>query len=209
MRRAVVLLFALAACREEAHPRHAPAEPPVASPNAIPDAPVNGTLHGTQFVLREARYVVDRRVGYQHTDLVLSAGTAGAPCGPIEPAHATSVWLRLEGEPLARAAEVRLAPGDPGPWSVHYQIWDDDHWLGVGEGGALLAIREPGPDGHLSGGLAVCFSDDKRSCVSGSFDAQSCPPSIDQPVRGALPVEAIPARYRLVMFDAGVREGGP
>lgn len=199
----------LAACRDEGHrTSHKPVEPPVASVNAIPDAPLNGTLRGAQFVLRDARYIVDRRVGYAHTDIKLSAGKADSPCGPISPAHAASVWLRLEGEPVTGAKEFRLAPGDPGPWSVHYQLFEDERWTGIGEGSALVSIREPGPDGRLSGGLGVCFSDDRQSCVSGSFEAQSCPMSIDQPVRGALPAEAIPARYRLQMLDAGFAPDG-
>jgi hypothetical protein len=199
------VLVMVAACRDEAHrTSHKAVEPPVVSANAIPDAPVNGILRGVPFVLRDARYVVDRRVGYAHTDIKLSAGKADSPCGPIAGAHPASVWLRLEGEPITGSKELRLNPGDTGPWSVHYQIFDADGWIGVGEGSAIVSIREPGPDGRLSGGLAVCFADDRKSCVSGSFDAQSCPPSIDQPVRGAVPVEAIPPRYRLKMLDAGV-----
>lgn len=206
---ALIALAALAvplftACREEAHrSSHPPVAPPVSDAISIPDAPVSGTLHGTQFVVRDARYIVDRRVGYVHTDIKLSAGKAETPCGPILPAHAASVWLRLEGERLSGANELRLAPGDAGPWSIHYQVFEDERWFGVGDGSAIVSIREPGAEGRLSGGIGVCFPDDRKSCVSGSFEAQSCPPSIDQPVRGALPAEAVPPRYRLQLLDAG------
>jgi hypothetical protein len=210
--------LSLTACRAESHRgSHAPVEAPVSAANAIPDAPLNGTLHGTQFVLRDARYVVDRRVGFAHTDLKLSAGKAESPCGPIAPARAASVWLRLEGEPLVGATEFKVNPagevsstaptgGDAGAarsWSVHYQVFEDERWTGVGEGSAVVSIRELGPDGRLSGGLAVCFSDDRKSCVSGSFDAQSCPPTIDQPVRGALPAESPPPQFKLQLLDTG------
>ena len=63
-------------------------------------------------------------------------------------------------------------------------------------------MHEPGPDGRVTGGLAVCFADDLKSCVSGSFDAQSCPSSLDAAVRGAMPPEAIPEKYRLQMLQA-------
>ena len=196
-------LGALTSCRDEVlRPSPHPVEPPVASPSAIPDAPVNGTVHGAQFVVRDARYVVDRRVGFAHTDIKLSAGKSENPCGPIAPAHATSVWLRLDGEPQLGSKDFKIAPGDQGGWSVHYQAFDEA-WMGVGEGAAVVTLREPGPDGRLSGGIAVCFVDDKKSCVSGSFEALSCPPTIDQPVRGAVQAEAIPPKYRLRMFDAG------
>jgi hypothetical protein len=176
--------------------------------NAIPDAPVNGTLRGIPFVVRDARYVVDRRVGYAHTDIKLSAGKSESACGPISPARAASVWLRLEGEPMTGGAEFRLAPGDRGSWSVHYQVFEGDRWSGIGEGSALVSLREPGPDGRLSGGIGVCFSDDRKSCVSGSFVAQSCPTNFDLPVRGALPSEAIPPRFRLQVLDAGFARDG-
>jgi hypothetical protein len=201
---AAAVAVGLLGCRSESHrapPR--PVEPPVAQASAIPDAPLNGTLHGVQFVLRDARYIVDRRVGYAHTDIKLSAAKSETPCGPTVPARAASVWLRLQGEPLTGAKEIRLAPGEESPWSVHYQVFEDERWFGVGEGSAVVSIRELGPDGRLSGGIAVCFSDDKKSCVSGSFDAQSCPTSLDQPVRGAVPAEATPPNFRLQMFDAG------
>jgi hypothetical protein len=51
--------------------------------------------------------------------------------------------------------------------------------------------------------IAVIGTTKAGSCVSGSFVAENCPTTIDQPVRGAAPPEAIPARYR-----AAVRSGG-
>jgi hypothetical protein len=199
-----LVAIAVAACRPESHaPQAKVVEPPVASPNAIPDAPVTGTLHGLPFELRDARYVVDKRVGYEHTDIKLSAGKSESACGSIAPANSPSVWLRLEGAAPIETKDMRLAPDARSVWSVHYQVFDGDQWTGVGDGTAVLSIREAGPDGRVSGGLAVCFPDDAKSCVSGSFEAQSCPPSIDQPVRGTPPPESIPEKYRLRMIDAG------
>jgi hypothetical protein len=90
---------------------------------------------------------------------------------------------------------VRTGPGRTGTWRVYYQVYDGETWSGAGDGSALVSLQEPGPDGRLTGGLAVCFPDDAKSCVSGSFDAVSCPPSIDQPVRGTPPPEAVPPQY--------------
>ncbi|MGO8997894.1 MAG: hypothetical protein ACLQVI_31630 [Polyangiaceae bacterium] len=210
MKRQLRLLAAmalLAACRPESHVEvHPRVEPPVDSPNAIPDAPVSGTVRGAPFAVRDARYVVDRRVGYAHTDLLLSAGRAESPCGPISPARATSVWLRLDGDDKIEPKDVRIGATGEGPWSVHYQVFDGETWTGTGEGGAILSIRDATADGRLSGGLAACFSDDKKSCVSGSFDAVSCPMTIDQPVRGTVAPEEVPTKY--LQAVRGAADGG-
>ena len=200
----LVAVLALVACRDEVHATPAkPVLPPVTSPQSIPEAPVTGRIHGTPFAMRDARYVVDRRVAYAHTDILLSAGAAESACVPVSPATSTAVWLRLEGPGKIETADVRTGPGKEGTWSVHYQVFDGERWLGAGEGSALVSLHEPGPDGKLSGGIAVCFSDDDKSCVSGSFDAVGCPPSIDQPVRGTPPPEAIPPQYLQRVTAAG------
>ncbi len=49
----------------------------------------------------------------------------------------------------------------------------------------------------------MCFPDETKSCVSGSFDAVACPASIDQPVRGTPPAEAIPPAYLKRVLEAG------
>jgi len=191
-----VAALTLIACRDEAHPAAAkPVEPPVTSPESIPEAPVTGRIHGAPFAMRDARYVVDHRVGYAHTDVLLSTGTAESACAPVSPAQSTTVWLRLEGPGTIETVNARVGPGKAGSWSVHYQVFEGGTWIGAGDGSALVSLHEPGPDGRLSGGLAVCFADDARSCVSGSFDAVRCLPRIDQPVRGTPPPEAVPSQY--------------
>lgn len=209
----VVLAGSLLACREETKaPPQKPADPPVSTPSAIPDAPVSGTIHGTPFVARDMRYVVDDRIGYAHIDLKLSTGKAAEACGPIAPERATSVWLRLEGVHKLVPKDLHLRPdtaqNPDEDWSVHYQIFEEDssggHWIGLTTKNALLSIHGVSPDGHLSGGLAVCFGDESNSCVSGSFDATSCPWRIDQPVRGTPPPESIPKEYlERMLLDAG------
>jgi len=137
MKRQLRLLAAmalLAACRPESHVEvHPRVEPPVDSPNAIPDAPVSGTVRGAPFAVRDARYVVDRRVGYAHTDLLLSAGRAESPCGPISPARATSVWLRLDGDDKIEPKDVRIGATGEGPFDglLHGQIGQRGEHHGV------------------------------------------------------------------------------
>jgi hypothetical protein len=204
MQHVIAALVVLVSCRQELRSgTKQPVEPPVASPNAIPDAPVSGTLRGAQFVIRDARYVIDRRIGYAHTDIRLSSGKASSDCGPLTPPNESTVWLRLDGDGKLESKEFQLGPDSKGPWSVHYEVFGPDGWMGISGGSAVVQMFEPGPDGHLSGRLAVCFSDGTKSCVSGSFDARPCPWTIDQPVRGTMPPETIPEKYRSKMLDAG------
>jgi hypothetical protein len=202
MRRFVIVVM-LVACRADTKaPEQKPADPPVSTETAIPDAPVSGTIHGAPFVARDMRYVVDDRIGYAHIDVKLSTGKAEDACGAITPKRPASVWMRIDGK-------QDLAKTKPEDWSVHYQIFEDDvsggHWVGLTAQKSLLVIRGVSPDGKLSGGLAVCFGDESNSCVSGSFDAVSCPPVIDQPVRGTPPPESVPKEYLERMFV----DGGP
>ncbi|MFO0757719.1 MAG: hypothetical protein U0359_14575 [Byssovorax sp.] len=201
MNRATLLLPALAAllfsCKPEAHVTHRDAiEPPVAAADAIPDAPVNGSIRGVPFTIRDARYIADHREGYARVDIKLSAGKAEASCDDVKPNDSTSVWLRLEGKDELVSQNIELRPGKESPWSVHYQVKADGEWIGNGDGSAVIALHAAGADGKLSGGIAVCFADGMKSCVSGSFDAEPCPSRIDAPVRGAQPPEAIPEKYR-------------
>lgn len=201
-----------------------PVAPPVDSFESIPDAPLSGILRGTAFTVHDARYHIDRRLGYAHTDIVLSLGTAESPCGELKPKGASSVWLRLDGKGAVDRGQLRIDPRTPGPWTVHYQLREENRWLGNGDGAALLNVRSIGMDGKIAGDLAVCFGDGKKSCVKGSFEARSCPTSIDEPVRGALPAEDVEGKLPKpkpveaadagapadagAASDAGARDGG-
>jgi hypothetical protein len=198
--RRAFLALALVACRADtvAPPQKA-VDPPVSSPDAIPDAPVTGTVRGAPFVARDMRYIVDDRVGYAHTDIKLSVGKADVACGAIS-TNVTSVWLRRE-------SADKLGADGGAAWSVHYQVFERGKWIGLVAKSALVSIRGVSADGRLSGGLAVCFGDESNSCVSGSFEAVSCPPNVDQPVRGTPPPESIPRQYlERLLTDAGVHD---
>jgi hypothetical protein len=148
-----VALLCLPACRDESHATPAkPLEPPMLTPESIPEAPVTGRIHGAPFAMRDARYVVDRRVAYAHTDILLSSGTAESACAPVTPAQSTSVWLRLDGPGKIETANARIGPGQPATWSVHYQVFDGAAWIGAGEGSALLSLHEPGTRWQAVGG---------------------------------------------------------
>ncbi|MBI4702680.1 MAG: hypothetical protein HY744_16280 [Deltaproteobacteria bacterium] len=179
----VVWAIALAACDEPA-PSSPPLEavavaPPCTSAEAIPDAPVAGTLRGVPFAARDMRYEIVRRPGGkgggpERVDIKLSAAPASAPCGP-RAADAPSVWIRLEGVRLAPQELRRRADGEQASWSVHYQAREQGRWVGNGSGAALLVLRAVRPDYLVEGDLAVCFADGMGSCVSGSFSARYCP----------------------------------
>jgi hypothetical protein len=196
-RAAWIGLVVVAGCRD---PLPAPSavnvEPPMGSIDGIPTAPVNGTLHGLVFVARDARYIVDRRDGYAHTDIKLSASALEAPCAPFRPDTTSSLWIRIDGPSPLETRDLRVGPGLGRPYSVHYQVHDGERWIGVGNGSALLSLHAPGPDGHVAGAIAVCFPDRDKSCVSGSFDAVSCPSRLDLPARGAPPIEREPPPTR-------------
>lgn len=195
--RAIVLgALLLSACRKQESRPQLAADPPVSTVDGIPAAPVSGKLHGAVFTARDARYVVDRRVGYEHTDLELSAGTAPSACAPPSPDRSASLWIRLDGPAPVETKDFRTGAGLGAPYSVHYQAHDGERWIGVGDGAALVSLHAPGPDGRLAGAIAVCFPDAEKSCVSGSFEAVACPSRLDQPVRGVPAIEREPTVQR-------------
>jgi hypothetical protein len=188
-------------CQPEQHVTpHKPVTAPVDNVGAIPDAQLAGTLRGVKFVVKDARYTLDHRMGFHRADIRLSAGAAETPCGPIKPDGSPSVWLRLEGSDAIATQDLALTPGAPpgerAPWSVHYQLRENDAWTGSGDAAVVGTLRASAGDGIVSGALAVCFADDRGSCVSGSFEALPCPYTIDAPVRGAQPAEAVPEKYK-------------
>ncbi len=196
-------------CNPEQHvTQHKPVEPPVSKADAIPDAPVSGSIRGVAFQMKDARYVVDHRMDMTRIDIKLSTGAAESACAPVKPTDAMMVWLRLEKSDKLESQELHLDPTKPGPWSIHYQMKTPGGWVGSDEGYATVALRAAGADGKLSGGVSVCFADDQKSCVSGSFDALPCPWGIDAPVRGALPSEAIPEKFQKKWKEGGSAPSG-
>jgi len=173
-------------------------EPQFASPDSIPDGPVNGTLDNKPFSAQDSRFYVDRREGYEKLDIKLSATEVEDHCGTLRYAQAPMVWIRRRGVEPLEPGTYNIKPGDDSPWQVHYQVKDGDYWVGNGDAAAILVIRSASLRQIVVGDLSVCFADGKQSCVSGTFMAHYCPISVDLPVRGADSVEKLP--------DAGVVE---
>jgi hypothetical protein len=169
----------------------APKDPPSApaSEDTIHVGPVSGKLNGEPFALRTARYYIDPRPGFEKVDIQLIDAQTDTPCGPLDPAKPASVWLRKRGTTRVIEETARSTVAQPGPWDVHYQVFEDRWWIGVGEANALVVLSEPGPDLKLRGVLWACFRDAFASCVQGEFEASYCRLSIDEPVRGTAAME--------------------
>jgi hypothetical protein len=185
------------------------AKPAPTSVDAIPEAPLSGSIHGQGFTVRSATYVVDRRPGYEHVDIRLSAAEAVEPCNEKTTATATSVWLRRKSAGELKATQARIAPNDGAVWEVHYQAQVDGRWLGNGDACALIAVKTVAADLKAHGELWACFSDEFESCVSGTFVASYCPIVIDAPIRGIESMERPSAQAMASAHAAASAEATP
>jgi hypothetical protein len=157
---------------------------------AIPTSPIEGKLRGQPFVVRDARYRVDRRPGHEHVDILLSDGEAKGPCGDLEPAEPPRIWLRRQGAAPLASQEIRIAQGQAAGWEAHYQLRQNGRWVAAGDGAAWLRLDVPDAGFTVRGALSVCFADGAGSCAAGAFVAHACPTEIDRPVRGVGPTES-------------------
>jgi hypothetical protein len=199
---ALLALPALACQSPEPAPA-APIEPKPApsSANAIPAGNLGGEIAGEPFSVQSARYIVDRRHGFEKVDISLSAGSVESPCEDRTPKDAPSVWLRRKGDPTLREQITRIEPNDEdAAWEVHYQVRKGHNWTGNGRASALIVVHDVGPDMKLSGELSACFGDSHGSCVAGRFSADYCATRIDAPVRGTEAMERPPS------MDAGAKQ---
>lgn len=160
------------------------------STDSIPTAPLSGTLRGKSFELGSARYFIDRRLGYEKIDIKLSAGKSGEHCSAPLPDNSASVWLRRTGSEPIKSETIRITSNRREAWEVHYQAEDDGQWCGNGNAEALVVLEPPATDQRLRGELSVCFADETKSCVLGTFVAEYCPISIDAPIRGTYHMES-------------------
>jgi len=191
-RGAAVLALGLLACGH-AEPLASPgkAAPVPTSAESIPAGPPTGKLLGSEFVALGARYSVDRRLGYEKIDIVLSTEPATQSC-PEAPSTAPSVWLRRWGHPHLEPGASSISAETGGDWEAHYQVREGGRWVGVGVANGLVVIDRVLPDLKVEGQLAACFRDPEGSCVAGQFTATACPIRVDEPVRGAAVMEPGP-----------------
>jgi hypothetical protein len=183
-------LFGLPSCQSPHPSPKMHADPVANSADSIPTAPVSGTIRGKSFGLGSARYFVDRRLGYEKIEIKLSAGKSAEHCSAPLPNDSASVWLRRTGSGPIKSETIRIASNQHEAWEVHYQAEDDGQWVGNGNAEALVVLEPPSADQHLRGELSVCFADETKSCVLGTFVAEYCPISIDAPIRGSYHMES-------------------
>jgi hypothetical protein len=193
---ALALAASLLACQPQP-PEKQPA--PLSVPTSIATIPignVSGKILGEPFNVLTARYIVDRRPGYEKLEIQLLAGTLSQQCDDIGAHHPTMVWLRRVGAAEPKAMTVRFGPGDQTPWQAHYELFDNGAWSGNGNAALLLELGDPAPDMKLRGDLYASFGDRTQSSVAGSFVAVYCPIQIDALVRGIDSMERPPARAK-------------
>ncbi len=175
----------------------------------IPVSKVSGTLATQRFELKDARFKIDRRAGYERIDLELSGSAAKEKCGALEDSGSPAVWIRFPGVSKLEPGELRRQPGKPASFEVHMKVRRDGQWFGNGDSAALLVVEIFEPGVALNGVLSVCFGDPDKSCVSGTFVAASCPDMLDVPPRSFGPAtRGEIARIRAELEDAGVEHEG-
>ena len=185
-----LVLGAAGGCGGKASPPSFDVHPPHDTAETIPETPVTGTLLEEAFTASDARFFIDRRMGYEKLTIYLTAGKASQACEHVEPDKAPSIWLRRKGGGGAKPGEHRLVAGEPSEWEIHYQMLDHhDQWVGNGDASALLVFAPQTHKTNIVGSLSVCFADGRKSCVSGSFSADRCVINIDAVVRGGEPEE--------------------
>jgi hypothetical protein len=173
------VLTALLACAQTEPPGRPPARRARdMDVDAIPAAPVHGTVHGEPFQLAEAWYRVVRFHGRERIDLILSEGHATRLCGESDPELARHVWLRFPGITRFAPGVARVDPPAQAPFSVHYEWTVDEKWRGHAGGSAVVALDTVEFD-RVTGRVRVCFDDAAQSCVEGGFRASECRNELD------------------------------
>ena len=173
--------------------------PELGEPAPVPDnttsigvSAVNGKIAGSPFEVKAARYSIDRRPGHEKVVIHLLNEAPEKLCSELGNMRSTTVWLRKNGTQSVEPEAVRLGPKTKSPWEVHYEVYDQGRWVGVGRANLLLKVSAVRADMTLDGDLAACFGDANKSCVSGHFSATYCPTRIDAPVRGTENMERPP-----------------
>jgi hypothetical protein len=185
----IALLPLVAACSKPAPaPDHDP-KPAPESADGIPVAPLSGKIRGQTFSLKNARYYVDVRPGYEKFEIYLASSSVPSQCDDLETVRATTVWLRRSGPGGPKPETARFGPGDNTPWEAHYEVFEDGKWTSDGHASALVVLRSVTADAKLDGQLSVNFGDPSSSRVQGEFSAVYCPIRIDRLVRGTHALE--------------------
>lgn len=173
-------------------------------PSAIPVRPVEGTLAGAPFTVHDARFRIDRRPGYEGIDLRLSPGDASAPCAALPEADGAGVWIHFGERTTLEPATIRVKPGTKGEAEAHLFLRREGKWFGNGDAAMLLVIKSFDPAFGMEGDLSVCFADEAKSCVSGSFNAAACPDPLEDSPRTFPPTSLVEVeRIRDKLADAG------
>lgn len=180
-RRAAIAAFALAWIAGCGEP---PAPPPMPEPSSVEleslgEGAIAGTIGGEAFSAADVRFRVTSFPGRERVDLWI-ADRPIERCGlPVQREH-TLVWARFAGRTELAAGTYELAGGEgEDELEVHYERPGEGRSIdAVHRGRARIEITEASP-ARLAGRLRICFADEARSCVGGSFEATPCLSRID------------------------------
>ncbi len=153
--------------------------------DAIPPPPVSGTVDGQPFHLRTAWYRIQRRMGRDRVDLILSEGGRARLCGESTPDRARHVWIRFPSVTALHTGVQRVDAPATNPFSIHFERILDGRWRGHSGGVGVVSV-DTVERTTVTGRLRACFDDEGASCVSGTFRAEECQSELDldSPISG-------------------------
>jgi hypothetical protein len=141
----------------------------------IPDGPLRGRLKGPEFV--------PTAVQFDHAELRFQTGKAGAK--GAERVRLNLAPRQLPGQPppqvLGREWKVKL-DAEPGPGVP--EVWIDvpgkDSFF-FQSGYAMTLELGPRKGGKVAGKICLCFPDEERTVLAGTFEAESPRPPTEKP----------------------------
>lgn len=157
----------------------APPEPlPEASAVSLEglDEGVSGRVAGEPFEARDQRFVVVSREGRERVDLRFSDRPIER-CGLPIARDDRRVWIRFAGRTALEPGTYERI-GDEGDFEVHYELPAERGVRSVHRGVGRIEVRHVGPRA-VEGLVNVCFADEERSCVAGTFRATACLSRVD------------------------------
>lgn len=143
----------------------------------IGEGEIAGEIDGEPFRAADVRFRVTSFPGRERVDLWI-ADRPIERCGLPLAREETLVWARFSGR-TELAPGVHERTGEDGEFEVHYERPGEGRSLRAAHRGIARIEIARASAASVEGRLRVCFADDARSCVGGSFTATPCLSRID------------------------------